>query len=273
MVNKDAAKSISELGINTILSVASKYASDEGKKHVENIVAEMAIEAGASFIPGISGAISSYKRTRFEKNMYKLIEELNQRLEEIDNNLRNKTEEQREDINKLFGFILDYVADEPQEKKIKYLVNGFVNITAHESVTEDFVLTYYDTLNQLRLVDISVLRLYSQNYFPDTDGETFQDVMDKHGISYDQYESVRNNLLRLGLLNSITEEENITKDLESIFNAINEIHKYLSIASGKAKGTLSNLKKPKKQSKKNRSNRLKLSRFGVDFVKFFLTTN
>ena len=76
--------------------------------------------------------------------------------------LEDKSETQQHKINTLFTYVLDYVIDEKQELKIDIMVNGFINISHHEDISEDFVLTYYDVLRDLRLIDISVLRFYSK---------------------------------------------------------------------------------------------------------------
>lgn len=148
------------------------------------------------------------------------------------------------------------------------MVNGFVNITNHEHVTDDFILTYYDVLKELRMVDISVLRLmYNARYvFGKDSNESFHDVMEKHGISYEQYESVRRNLQRIGLLTTKT-DLNITDDLEEIVDKFKELYKYLDKATDpKFKRSLPKLKLPKLKSKEN----LQLSKFGKDFVEFFI---
>ena len=110
---------------------------------------ETAIDTGASFVPGVSGVWQSYKHRRLERNMNVAIEEVMNRINQIDERLQKRTSEQQYKINELFGFILDYVSDEPQADKIKYLINGFVNLTDHDSITEDFVLTYYDLMRKL----------------------------------------------------------------------------------------------------------------------------
>ncbi|TQS74286.1 hypothetical protein DX933_13250 [Ornithinibacillus gellani] len=265
---KDGVKSISGLGINTFLDVASSYASKEAKEQVEHFAVEIAADAGASLIPGISGAVSSYKRMQFEKNINRIIEELKACINDIQNNFQSKTDKQQEQIDKLFGYVLEYALNEPQEDKIEFLINGFVKITMHDYITEDFVLTYYDVMEELRLVDISVLRIYSQNLYIGQGSETFHDVMEKHGLSYEQYDSVRNNLLRLGLLTTKKEVQTLG-DLETLFKSISEIHKFLNIAFGKTKKRLPSLKDPKMKSK----DQFQISKFGRDFIEFFLKSS
>lgn len=80
------------------------------------------------------------------KETSKHSQKLQSKLEEIRLNLELKTFEQKEQIDQLFQYVLDYVIDEQQEEKIRYMVNGFVNITEHHHVSNDFILTYYDSI-------------------------------------------------------------------------------------------------------------------------------
>ena len=90
--------------------------------------------------------------------------------------------------------------------------------------------------------------------------------MENHGISYEQYESVRRNLQRIGLLTTKT-DLNITDDLEEIVDKFRELYKYLDkLTNPKFKRTLPKLKLPKLKSKES----LQISKFGKDFVEFFI---
>jgi hypothetical protein len=264
----DIKNSVKDAAINAILDVGSDTVADIAKETFTGMIKEILVDAGASLIPGVYGAISGYKRARFERNIQKFADELYSRIEEIRVNLESKTKEQKDKIDQLFGYVMDYVIDEQQEEKIKFMVNGFVNITEHDQITEDFVLTYYDVLKELRMVDISVLRLmYSSRYWiNDAERETYQDVMKRHGLSYEQYESVCRNLQRIGLLTTKT-DLSINDDLDQIHKAFKELYAYLDkLTNPKYKGSLPKLKEPKLKSKDS----LQISRFGRDFVEFFL---
>ncbi|MEK4801063.1 hypothetical protein MHI02_05820 [Oceanobacillus sp. FSL K6-0118] len=271
-MSKEKRKDIQEAGkglaLETVLSVGSDTAADIAKESITNIIGDILVDTTSSLIPGISGAVQGYKRARFERNITTFAEELHSKLDILRENLESKSGEQKERIDTLYNYVMDYVIDEQQEEKIHYMVNGFVNITNHEHVTDDFILTYYDVLKELRMVDISVLRLmYNARYvFGKDSNESFHDVMEKHGISYEQYESVRRNLQRIGLLTTKT-DLNITDDLEEIVDKFKELYKYLDKATDpKFKRSLPKLKLPKLKSKEN----LQLSKFGKDFVEFFI---
>jgi len=265
---EDIKQTGKELALDTFLSVSSDTAADIAKASIPSMTGDILVDAASSLVPGISGAVQSYKRARFERNIKTFTEELHTKIEDIRLNLELKTSVQKEQIDKLFQYVLDYVIDEQQEEKIQYMVKGFVNITEHDHVSNDFVLTYYDVLKELRMVDISVLRLmYVSRYAVDQESkETFHEIMDRHGISYEQYEAVRRNLLRIGVLTTRTDLK-ITDDLKEISKTFKELYSFLDkLANPKFKRSLPKLKEPKFQSKEN----FEISKFGRDFVEFFL---
>ncbi|MFJ8458910.1 hypothetical protein ACIQ57_07235 [Lysinibacillus xylanilyticus] len=63
-----------------------------------------------------------------------------------------------------FEHILNTAIDETQKDKIDFFINGFINIAQCETINEDFVLIFYDLLSELRLVDLTVLKLYGRYY-------------------------------------------------------------------------------------------------------------
>lgn len=264
----DIQNASKELVLDTILDVGSKAVGDAAKESITSVIGDLAVDGVSSFIPGLSGAVQGYKRARFERNITAFAEQLHLKVETINANLETKTAEQRKEIDRLFTIVMDYVIDEPQKEKIEYIVNGFIDLTSQEKVSEDFVLTYYDVLKELRMVDISVLRLmYSVRYiFDEGSTETFRDVMERHGISYDQYQSVRGNLQRIGLLVTRT-DLHIAGDLDEIMKKFKELYAYLDKAANpKYTRSLPKLKMPKFKSKE----KLELSNFGKDFVRFFI---
>lgn len=265
--NKDLKKTGNDLALDTFLNVGSEAGADIIKQSITSAAGDLAVDAVSSLIPGISGAVQNFKRIRFERNMKKVTEELHLKLDKINLNLERKSTEQREHVDELFQYVLDAAIDEQQEEKINYMINGFVNITDHDSISEDFVLTYYDVLKELRLIDISVLRLmYSSRYiFHEKSTETFYDIMERHGITYDQYEAVRRNLLRIGLLTTKT-DLNVADDIKEISKTFKDLISYLEKLKAFKTSNLPRLKEPKLKSKEQ----LEISKFGRDFVKFFL---
>ncbi|WP_411842450.1 hypothetical protein [Salinicoccus sp. HZC-1] len=258
----------SELTLNTALEVSAEYSTQVIKESIEGSLADIAVDMGTSLVPGLAGAAQNYKRRRFENNIKKFVEELSGRVEIINANLEKKNEEQKEKLEMLFQYVFDFVIDEKQEEKIELMVNGFVKVTEVENPSEDFVLTYYDVLQELRLVDIAALKLMSNLgiSYSDKDDYSFHDLMEDYGITYEQYLSVRRNLQRIGLLTTKT-DLNIDKDLETIIKSISDIHNFLKKASdSKKKGSLPRLTLPKIKS----DDKLSVSQFGKDFMRFFI---
>ena len=82
--------------------------------------------------------------------------------------------------------------------KLNFLSMDCINIAQCETINEDFVLIFYDLLSELRLVDLTVLKLYGRYYLNDEimDVNSYDDVLGKHKITYEQYDLVRQNLVK-----------------------------------------------------------------------------
>lgn len=257
-----------QLGIESILSAVSTQGADLIKETGISMLGEIATDTVASLIPGVGGAYASYKQARLQKNVDAFAEQLASEMERLSELFHEKTTEQKTELDRLYELILDYVIDEPQVEKMEYLVNGFLNIAEHEIIKEDFVLVYYDTLKDLRLIDLTVLKLYGRHITIglETDINSYQDVLDTQGISYEQYETIRRNLVRKGILATKTNII-LEKDLEAIEKAINEIQSFLQKATNpKNKSRLPSLKNVKLKSKDS----LELTKFGREFIRYFL---
>lgn len=119
-------------------------------------------------LPGVMNTVLAYKQKRAERMYLLFMQELKNRIDELEKNLENISNKSYMEMKeKYFGIISDYVLEEIQEEKIKYLANGFINMSKIKELNENFVLLYYDTLQQLRIIDIAVLknheRIYSYN--------------------------------------------------------------------------------------------------------------
>ncbi|WP_142830077.1 hypothetical protein [Planococcus soli] len=265
---KDMKETGQEMLIDTFLNVGSEAGAEVIKQSVASAVGDIMVDTAASLIPGASGAYQSFKRTQHEKNMNRLISELSIRMEEIKRNLELKTQEQKSHFDEQFRLVLDTASDEQQEEKIKYMVNGLVHISEHEQLSDDFILTYYDVLKSMRIVDIGVLKLmYDVKYYFDRSSrDSYTDIMERHGITYEQYEAVRRNLLRLGLFTTKL-DLNILGDLETIVKSVKDLNTSIEkLTSGKKINSLPRLKDPQLKSKEN----FEVSKFGRDFVNFFI---
>ena len=201
----------------------------------------------------------AYKQKRQER-MYNLwLENIEDRVMEIEELLAKQPKRYESIKNKYFGLISDYVLEEVQEEKIKYLANGFINTIRLETINENNILDYYDTLSQLRLVDIVVLKTF---YSYGIDEQEYQNNLDTYKkLCIDSYKNkaIKEKLERLGLLISKRDKmENVLyKNIESMQKVIKDI-----ISGKKINGTT---------SFKNivTNNSYELSSYGKEFIRFF----
>ncbi len=212
-----------------------------------------------SVLPGVTGAMLAYKQKRSEKMLEKFMIETQKRHEELENKLLNASEDRVKEISgKYFGIVADYAIDEVQEDKIQYLVNGFINLASADDLNEDFVLTYYDTLKTLRLVDIGVLKLYYEIYLGN-DQKSYTDILNEFNIDYDQYNAIRDKLERLGLFATKR-----SKYEDILYENIINIQSYLQDVYKGKKATLRSLRTIEKRDS------FLISKFGKEFTDFFI---
>ena len=201
----------------------------------------------------------AYKQKRQER-MYNLwLENIEDRVMEIEGLLAKQPKRYESIKNKYFGLISDYVLEEVQEEKIKYLANGFINTIRLETINENSILDYYDTLSQLRLVDIVVLKTFCSF---DIDEQEYQNNLDNYKkLCIDLYKNkaIKEKLERLGLLISKRDkmENDLYKNIETMQKVIKDI-----ISGKKINGTT---------SFKNivTNNSYELSSYGKEFIRFF----
>jgi len=222
----------------SLLDAGTDMGSEILKESMNDMIGELAVDTASSFIPGVYGAVNSFKRKRAEKNIVKFVKHLHEKHDFIIEQIEIKTQENNQKIDEMMYLIINHAMEEIQEEKIEYMVNGFAHLTEHDEFTEDFVLLYYDVLKQLRMVDIAVLKIHYNNKYTfylesNEERESFQDVMVKHGLSYEQYLSVRENLRRLGLL-EINSEDNVEENLKELQESISKMKShYDRVLNGK----------------------------------------
>ena len=196
------------------------------KEEAIPLTAELLLDGIAgSVVPGVMNAVLAYKQKRQER-MYNLWHEnIEDRVMEIEELLAKQPKRYESIKNKYFGLISDYVLEEVQEEKIKYLANGFINTIRLETINENSILDYYDTLSQLRLVDIVVLKTF---YSSDIDEQEYQNNLYTYKkLCIDSYKNkaIKEKLERLGLLISkrAKMEDNLYKNIEAMQKAIKDI--------------------------------------------------
>lgn len=242
--------------------------------------ANVMLDYGATAIPGIGGAITSFRTNRKIRNLAKMVEEINKQSVELTEKFKRQSEKNKEILDNIFEMIVSLVETTNQQEKIEYMIYGYSELLDIQNPSFDVAYLYYDALDKLTLLDIDVLKLMYKIRTMTIDGyeasDTYQEILDKFGIEHSQYEAVRANLLRLGLLEDDFDNK-IEKDNANIENAIDDIRVTVEslqiIAEGKkSRPKLKKLTSKSKVKLKSKS-KLVISKFGREFVDFFLFEN
>lgn len=207
--------------------------------------------------PGVVSALLAYQQKRQERMYSIFMEQMKEDIEKINENLSRLNAISLLNFkDKYFGMISDYVLEEVQEEKIKFLETGFVRLSGQNDANEDFVLLYYDTLLSTRMLDLEVLNFYYKGFTHNT-----LDFVEEKGIEMEQFRSVREKLERLGLLT--TNREQMKDDL---YKDIFMMQEYLTSIS---KGKNYSLKTFRARSQLRASEAFRMSKFGRNFLEFF----
>ena len=145
--------------------------------------------------PGVVTTYLSYKQKRSEKMILRAIEEINNQMDVFEANLQKLSGDQLKFIKETaLPFILDNIIDEEQEEKIVFIINAFGNIIDYKITDEDMVLTYFDILKNLRMMDIRILIGINQSKSASTSEESklSEEELQKVDIS----DAVKNHILR-----------------------------------------------------------------------------
>lgn len=103
-----------------------------------------------------------------------------------------------------------------QAEKIEFMINGYSEFLNLGNPSFDVAYLYFDTLDKLTILDISVLKLsYKTNTFANIDGyNNYTELLEAFDINYDQYVAVRENLYRLGLMQN-EYDDTLAKDIKN----------------------------------------------------------
>ena len=184
---------------------------------VKGTAVEILGEAAGIVIPGVGNMMLSYKQKKLERNYELYISKIVENQDAINKRLEKLEEEKKKEIqSNYFGLIADYASQEKKQEKINFIVNGFINIAGNVLSQEDTILMYYDTLEQLTILDLRVLRLYITN------DEDVQTIKEDYKLDFSQLSMVKEKLSRLGLLESKNDLDmdenmrNVTRYLEDV---------------------------------------------------------
>ncbi|MFK4840101.1 hypothetical protein ACI1UE_10595 [Lactococcus petauri] len=273
-------KEIKEGFLQGLLDSSKDFVKDKGVELLPEVIDNEYLLAGAEIVGGamvdlvpVVGKVAAnhYMRKRI-KNTETLMSELNQRMVEIETALKTKTPEEKEVLDDLMAYVYEQAMETQQKDKISYMVNGFTNLTKVEQPSTDITYIYYDTLSQLTVLDISVLKLYGRFYVEVDSATNYSEVLEEFGIEYHQYDAVRKNLQRMSLLED-AEEESFDKHFKDFVKVFNQNMKILTSLKNLSKfnprdfGRLKNIKEYRPRE------RLRISKFGREFLRFFVEEN
>lgn len=268
-----------------VLSVVTEHGKDFLKENalplLTNEIAkqggDILIDYGASLIPGIGGAITEFRTNKKIRNLEVMVQVINKRNEELKEKFERQTLENKEILDNIFEMVMQKIESTNQSEKIEFMINGYSEFLNLDNPSFDVAYLYFDTLDKLTILDISVLKLsYKTNTLDDIDGySSYTELLEVFDINYDQYVAVRENLYRLGLMQNEYDNK-LAKDIKNLQIAIDEIRNstesILNSLSGKRNQKLKKLTAKSKISLKAKD-KLKISKFGKDFIRFFIINN
>lgn len=236
-------------------NIAQESITEIGSLVVEEGTALAVGSIFAGIMPRVNGIRLTYQQKRFERNVKAAIEVLGEKIELINQKIELLDEETQEKFRGVYvEWLLENMYEERQTEKVKYHITGYIGMMESE-ITEDFMLIFMETLNQLTTLDIDVLKMYSLNRT-----ENIFQLCERHGIQIDQLELVRQKLQRSGLLYSNNDDQrdsNIDLLADYIEKRVKE--------EGKKNGDFHKIKLGK-IAKVKRSESYSITRLGRDFL-------
>lgn len=215
----DLISAVKDEGINTLLSseVFKEAVVELGKKVVEEQAANLIGGLLSAASPRVYGIILSYKQNRFERNMTRLVKELTRRIEDLEINYAALSDDMKELYKTQFTeMLLDSAVDERQEEKIKWGVNGFVNMMTDDS-NENIMQIFFDTLMDLTVLDVDTLKMHHIR----SDLNIYE-LQIKYNIDYDRVKLVKEKLARLGLLSRKNDDQR-DKNIDEITEYLQKV--------------------------------------------------
>ena len=203
----DAAKNFL---FENVLSVVTEHGKDFLKENalplLTNEIArqggDILIDYGASLIPGIGGAITEFRTNKKIRNLEVMVQIINKRNEELKEKFEKQTLENKEILDEIFEMVMSKIESTNQSEKIEFMINGYSEFLNLDNPSFDVAYLYYDTLDKLTVLDISVLKLsYKTNTLEDIDGyNSYTDLLEACDINFDENVAFSENFHRVGLM-------------------------------------------------------------------------
>lgn len=201
----DLAKSvIDEMGDLALSEVLPGIVKTYGDTFVSDSLVNLAGELIGAVFPCFNNIRLSYKQNRLERNMSTMLDYLVENQEILNKRLDvlEKTREGRDFLQLSNEMLLDNIVDEIQTSKVKYSVNGYINLIQTEDANLDMSLMFFKTISALNDIDIRILKTYDWRHPSETEPITpFNSEFDSSQLRY-----IKEKLVRLGLLKSKNEE-------------------------------------------------------------------
>ena len=208
----------------------------------------------AAIAPRANGIRLNYREKRFERNVMSALKVGIERIDLLDEKMNLLEQDIQEKFRGSYvECFLDNMYSERQEEKIKYHTIGFINMM-EPSVTDDIMLYFMDTLNQLTIIDIDVLKMYASK-------DTYPDLMERYGIDDNQLKMIKAKLERNGLLDCYNDERR-DENIDIIVDYLNKRVK----EENKKNGSPEKIKLCRTK-KVPRCDSYRISRLGLDFLK------
>lgn len=265
--------------INTVVEATSDNLADQAKESMKTealsaggeMMADIAIDSVAGFIPVIGNAISGYRKNKAINNLNVFIQELHKRVSILEEANKSENKDYQEKIDDFYVIGSDITVKTTQEEKIKYIANGVLNSIKND-FSYDISILYFSVLERMTILELEILKKYNQFIF-DRGEDWVNEIIESFNINMPGFKAAKSNLIRAGLLQNKTESylqhdiDEITDALITAQNDINKTVEYINSSTNKRKLKTSKSKKVKNKTKDSVS----ISKFGKDFVEHFIS--
>lgn len=169
------------------------------------------VDGSISLAPVLGKYYSQYQYRKIDR----AFKDMSPRLETIASKIESSEESElfKEEI---FPVIVSKILNEPQEEKIKIIIDGFEHSIDKEITDLDVIFYYYDVLEELRFSDIAFL---SKNYPLTQKKESNISQQSRHYKNFEEFLDrepfaiyVNNKLQNLGLIRE-KEDRNVSSEI------------------------------------------------------------
>lgn len=150
-----------------------------------------------TFASGVISAKNTYKLEKFKENILIMINDLNEKMKDIDENFKLLMNQENLDT----ALLLDALENEVEQEKIQLFVNGIINVYLETEIEVELKLAYHEALKNLRVFEIKhFLDVYYEKNYKVYFQEGYQNGGEIIDESNEYHIYVRSKLLNLGIL-------------------------------------------------------------------------